>query len=498
MANINIDKRGVPRTARNGRIYMDAGTSSSSSSSSSSSAPVTELLPTDNILEWDETSKSYKPYADRIDGDEWIKPYFYEASGIAFNYPVHTLPVYLDGSLTAFSLEASKDLAGGNYVTYFLNSENGIGIALYNGVYKTFSIKHDSSGALVLSANSGTTSDKIYIGSKTASGSFHGEHILIDDFLQTFSIKMTNTKAYGLLMSTNSAEDQYSALNLGDFTQRKSTTMVNQSTYNSATELTSGSNIFNKLIAYNKSGSVFGQFKELINAAENWTTSSRAVEWIIQTVKSGMTTLEQRLKIDKDGQFIIGSATDNTTFSPTGTQRMNGSATVWNDLNIPGLAVRTAGINDPVLSSFGSTTKIYTFSGSQMNEVFFTVQNTHGYKEGSSIEPHIHWAPMTSPATSLNVRFGLDYQWQNYTAVFTATDSTVLATGATGTMGYKHQITSFGTLSGTDKSISSVLVCRLYRLPADAADTYTGDVGLLSIDFHFESDSLGSNTEYGK
>jgi hypothetical protein len=105
---------------------------------------------------------------------------------------------------------------------------------------------------------------------------------------------------------------------------------------------------------------------------------------------------------------------------------------------------------------------------------------------------------MTSPATSLGVRWGLDYQWQNNTGVYTGTDTAILATAATGTVGYTHLITSFGTIDGTGKTISSILVCRLYRLPADAADTYTGAAGLLSFDFHIENDSLGSETEYGK
>lgn len=158
-----------------------------------SDAPAGGATPNDDILKWG--VNKYAPYPTRIDDNEWIKPYFYEADGVSFNYPIHYLPVYLDGSLTAFSLEASKDLTGGSYVTYFVNSENGIGISLYNGVYKTFSIKHDSSGSLLLSANSGSSlSDKIYIGSKTAVGSFHGEHVVVDDFNYRFDINMTKVR----------------------------------------------------------------------------------------------------------------------------------------------------------------------------------------------------------------------------------------------------------------------------------------------------------------
>lgn len=190
----------------------------------------------------------------------------------------------------------------------------------------------------------------------------------------------------------------------------------------------------------------------------------------------------------------IGDGTNNTVIAGNGHLTFEGTATCFDDLNIPGLAVRTAGVNDPTLSDFGSATKIYTFSGSTMNECFFTVQLPHGYKEGSNIEPHIHWCPITSPASTLNVRWGLDYQWQNRSAVYSATDTSVLVTAATGTTGYTHIVSSFGGISGAGKTISSILVCRLYRLPADAADTYTGAAGLLSFDFHYEIDSIGSNT----
>lgn len=190
----------------------------------------------------------------------------------------------------------------------------------------------------------------------------------------------------------------------------------------------------------------------------------------------------------------IGDGTNNTVIAGNGHLTFEGTATCFDDLNIPGLAIRTAGVNEPTLSAFGSSTKIYTFSGTTMNECFFTVQLPHGYKEGSDIEPHIHWCPMTSPASTLNVRWGLDYQWQNRAAVYSATDTSILVTAATGTTGYTHIVSSFGAISGAGKTISSILVCRLYRLPADAADTYTNAAGLLSFDFHYEIDSIGSNT----
>ena len=472
-----------------------SGSSTSSGSNGTGSVSVSNPL-VDDILDF--RDNAYKPYTAKKSSDPGY-PYFYINSGTS--YPTFNDVLSLDAILEAYQLEVNR--ANINVDDDFYTAKLTYESLILEWEYLTFNTRvtllNATDEAQLFAVDlSDNSSLPVIIGTKNITGNYNGQYLSVDDKNEEFIIHFTNTKAYGLLMSTNVAEDQYSALNVGDFTQRKSTAMINQSTYNSDTELTSSTNIFNRIVAYSKLSNIYGQFKEIINAAENWTTSSRAVEWIIETVVSGATTLSRRLRIDKDGYFYIGSATNNTSFSPTGTQRMNGTATVFNDLNIPGLAVKTSGSSDPALDTFGSTTRIFTFSGSTMNQVFFTVQLPHSYKEGSAIEPHIHWCPMTSPASSLGVRWGLDYQWQNYTGVFTATDTSLLATGGTGTVGYTHLITSFGTITGTSKTISSVLVCRLYRLPADGADTYTGDAGFLSFDFHIESDSLGSETEYGK
>jgi len=64
---------------------------------------------------------------------------------------------------------------------------------------------------------------------------------------------------------------------------------------------------------------------------------------------------------------------------------------------------------------------------------------------------------------------------------------------------WSHQLAKNATgIDGTGKTLSSMLICRLYRDPADAADTYPQDVAFLQFDVHYEIDSLGSETEYGK
>lgn len=190
----------------------------------------------------------------------------------------------------------------------------------------------------------------------------------------------------------------------------------------------------------------------------------------------------------------IGDGTNNTVIAGNGHLTFEGTATCFDSIPVTGLSMRLGGSNDPTLSAVGSTTKIFAFSGSTANEMFFIAPIPHSYKHGSDIEARIHWCPMTSPASTLNVKWGLDYQWHNHNGTFLGTDTTTSVTAATGTTGFKHLIDTFGTITGTSKEISSILICRVYRLPADAADTYTGAAGLFSVEFVYEIDSIGSNT----
>jgi hypothetical protein len=170
---------------------------------------------------------------------------------------------------------------------------------------------------------------------------------------------------------------------------------------------------------------------------------------------------------------------------------LRGTATVYNDLRTSGLAVRTQGSSDPTLNTYLGNLRLYEFSASTMNEVFITIQMPHGYKEGSNIEPHVHFSP--NGTSGGNTRWGLEYTWTNMDGTFGA-PTTVYVDATTGTTQHAHKYGSFGSISGTGKTISSVLVCRLFRDAANAADTNTNGSFLLEFDVHYEQDRIGSRT----
>ncbi len=60
-----------------------------------------------------------------------------------------------------------------------------------------------------------------------------------------------------------------------------------------------------------------------------------------------------------------------------------------------------------------------------------------------------------------------------------------------------HHHTDINTISGAGKKISSMLVCRIFRLTT-GDDTYGFDAALLEVDFHYKKDTRGSNAETAK
>jgi hypothetical protein len=116
----------------------------------------------------------------------------------------------------------------------------------------------------------------------------------------------------------------------------------------------------------------------------------------------------------------------------------------------------------------------------------------------------VHFSPTSTNGADANqrvVRFGFEYTWANIDATFGATATLNLDSDpfVPNTSQWKHLLAKHATgIDGTGKTLSSMLVCRLFRDPADSADTYPQDVAFLQFDIHYEIDSLGSEAEYVK
>lgn len=190
----------------------------------------------------------------------------------------------------------------------------------------------------------------------------------------------------------------------------------------------------------------------------------------------------------------------------------------WDDLRIEPVA-RSTGANAPSFEKYfddvAGTSRgvnLYSFddaaAGSE-KEIFFTMQMPHAWLLGSPIHLHVHWVGAVSDTTA-DPRWGLEYAFKNIGQTFGDTvivysDGTHI-TGAAAdpdvTVGV-HYITELPDIvpDTTCDGISAVLIGRVFRDSANAADTYNAagaKCGLLYIDAHLITDSLGSFSEYSK
>jgi len=197
---------------------------------------------------------------------------------------------------------------------------------------------------------------------------------------------------------------------------------------------------------------------------------------------------------------ITGGNTSEIEYD--GTLKFNGNATVWEDLRVGMGSFTRRGSADPNWVQFqdngAASTGIYLFAfdASTEQEVYFVIQMPHSWKEGTSIIPHVHWCPDGNGGAGEKVSWGLEYAWKNINDVF---GNTSIVYGDTATLDEdlldnKHYMTNLTAISGSGQTISSCLVCRLFRDAGGngGTDDYGNDAFLLDFDIHYEIDTVGS------
>ena len=166
----------------------------------------------------------------------------------------------------------------------------------------------------------------------------------------------------------------------------------------------------------------------------------------------------------------------------------------WEDLRVP-LYARSGGTAPAFTSGFAGNATLYSwhFVSGQVNNMYFEAQLPHGWK-GTTIYPHVHWSPTTTNTGT--VRWRLEYTWVNIDGTFGASSTVDMEEVVSTNSQWKHML--IGTVSGiapsgSQSGISSMLICRLYRDPTvTTGSNLAANVALLAIDFHYQTDALGS------
>ena len=182
---------------------------------------------------------------------------------------------------------------------------------------------------------------------------------------------------------------------------------------------------------------------------------------------------------------------------------LTNGGTIWDNLRVPINSVKVSGTKPPTWTSYKGG-EVLAFSdqaiaGNEEN-VFFTIQLPHTYKEGSDIYCHVHWVPEDNAGG--DVYWALSYSWASVDTAFPAA-TTIYKASAAGTTTDAHILSTFATIDGDPAGvnflISSMLICQLRRNSSDVKDTYTGKSAyLLEFDVHYQVDALGSTSELVK
>lgn len=194
------------------------------------------------------------------------------------------------------------------------------------------------------------------------------------------------------------------------------------------------------------------------------------------------------------GQFTTKQATALQAAMEDATQEYIDD--YWDDLRFP-----ASGLNAPgptAAPEINTDLGTLTFENGKTEVVAGLAQLPHAWKEGSTLEPHVHWI---QPATG-NVVWQLEYRLlPAIGAEFPSEWVTVTASEAASTYpgsGNWVQITSLPSIDMTGFTISAMVLFKLSRLGADALDTLAADIDLLEFDIHYQVDTPGSQLEFIK
>jgi len=171
----------------------------------------------------------------------------------------------------------------------------------------------------------------------------------------------------------------------------------------------------------------------------------------------------------------------------------------WKDI-IAQLIVRGTGANDPTWEAITGTSTMfaYSFSATVRQDFWVAFHINHDYALGTPIYPHVHWINAAASPNTGNVRWGFEYavaKGHNQQAVPTLTTTTVYVAQASPATRYQHMVAEIGTgdsIPVTNLEPDSIVYMRIFRDAADAADTCTDKVYVLTADCHYQSNTFAT------
>jgi len=178
----------------------------------------------------------------------------------------------------------------------------------------------------------------------------------------------------------------------------------------------------------------------------------------------------------------------------------------WRDI-LGQIIVKAVGANDPVFNVFRGSIRAYQYSNAIMNEAWVILHIPHDYVPSTDLFMHVHWAQITVDTGGAagvpgvaKWYFDVTYADGHGTAGGAAdpfiAPYAVSVTQQGSTTQYGHMIAEV-QITGASLAASTILpdgllIVRVYRDPADVADTLNQAPFLLMADCHYQSTNIGT------
>lgn len=127
-----------------------------------------------------------------------------------------------------------------------------------------------------------------------------------------------------------------------------------------------------------------------------------------------------------------------------------------------------------------ANTKVAGFRHTASDEDSYVLDPDHNYVAGTDLEIHFHWGPSTSDAG--DVKWYAYVTWAEIDGVFPAGTLYSVVDTASG-VPYTNQYASI-TIPGVGHTYLSNVICRIFRVGTDVADTYQATAGLVNFSGH--------------
>ena len=170
----------------------------------------------------------------------------------------------------------------------------------------------------------------------------------------------------------------------------------------------------------------------------------------------------------------------------------------WRDI-IGNLYARAAGASVPTLAAYAGTAVYqYQFSNASTNELFIEFHLPHDYVPGSDIYVHAHWSQTTADSpNAVKWSFSALYAKGHQQQAFQNSVTTVTVTQACSATVRQHmigevQLSTSGAIGGNALEVDGMILMRVWRDPADGADTATQAPFLHTVDLHYQSTNLAT------